>query len=221
VVSQSKRFILALDGPAGVGKSSVAERVARTLGFRYINSGNLYRAVTWAVLHNSSIDPLDEEELVSFVKKLSFTYENDALAIDGKAVNPFLHSDEVDEWVAQVSSYVPIRELVNDKLRYLSSGIEAVVEGRDISTVVFPEADVKIFLDASVETRARRRFSQGTSTLSLDEIRERIRKRDEIDATKKVGRMALSDDAIYLDTSYLTIDRVCEKVIETVRQKHK
>ncbi len=221
MVSQSKSFILALDGPAGVGKSSVAERVARSLGFRYINSGNLYRAVTWAVLNNSSIDPLDENELVSFAQKLSFSFDNDSLTIDGREVEQFLHSDEVDEWVAHVSSYVPIRVLVNDKLRDLCSGIEAVVEGRDISTVVFPDADVKIFLDASVETRARRRFGQGTSKLSLEEIRERIRRRDEIDATKKVGRMALSDDAIYIDTSYLTIDRVCEKVISTVRQKHK
>ncbi len=221
MVSQSKSFILALDGPAGVGKSSVAERVARSLGFRYINSGNLYRAVTWAVLNNSSIDPLDENELVSFAQKVSFSFDNDSLTIDGREVEQFLHSDEVDEWVAHVSSYVPIRVLVNDKLRDLCSGIEAVVEGRDISTVVFPDADVKIFLDASVETRARRRFGQGTSKLSLEEIRERIRRRDEIDATKKVGRMALSDDAIYIDTSYLTIDRVCEKVISTVRQKHK
>ena len=214
-------MIVALDGPAGVGKSSVARRVAEALHMKYINSGNLYRAVTWAVLQDGRVNPASEKQTVELAGRLEFSVEGGKLTVDGRDVEPYLHTDEVDEWVAQVSSYTPVRDIVNRELRDITADIDAVVEGRDITTVVFPDAEVKIFLDASVETRAQRRYSQGTSNLSLEEIRTRIRTRDEIDTNKKVGRMALADDAVYLDTSDLTIDRVCEKVIDTVTQKHK
>ncbi len=213
-------MIIALDGPAGVGKSSVAKRAAEALEIKYINSGNLYRAITWAVLQDGNIDPASEDNVVSYAEGLEFSIIGGELHVNGEAVENYLHTDSVDAHVAQVSSFVPIRELVTKELREITEGIDAVVEGRDISTVVFPDAEVKIFLDASVETRAQRRYSQGTSELSLEDIEESIRRRDEIDANKRIGRMALADDAVYIDTSYLTIDQVCEKVIETVKKKH-
>ena len=213
-------MIIALDGPAGVGKSSVAKKTAEALGIEYINSGNLYRAITWAVLREESVDPSSEEEVVPFAEGLEFSIEAGELHVNGESVENYLHTDSVDAHVAQVSSFVPVRYLVTRELREISTGIDAVVEGRDISTVVFPDAEVKIFLDASVETRAQRRYSQGTSELSLEDIEDSIRRRDEIDANKKIGRMALAADAVYIDTSDLTIDRVCEKVIDTVKKKH-
>ncbi|MFW6343801.1 MAG: (d)CMP kinase [Sediminispirochaetaceae bacterium] len=213
-------MIIALDGPAGVGKSSVAKRVAELLNIKYINSGNLYRAVTWAVLERPDVDISSEHEVTSLAQRLSFSLIDGQLCVDGKPVEEYLHTDRVDEKVAEVSSFPPVREIVNNELRGLTSDIDAVVEGRDISTVVFPDAEFKIFLDASVETRAERRYSQGTSDLGIEEIKERIRRRDGIDAHKKIGRMALARDAVYIDTSHLTIDQVCEKVIDTVKKEH-
>jgi len=213
-------MIVALDGPAGVGKSSVAKRIADELGIKYINSGNLYRAVTWAVLQRGDIDTGSESQVLSCAEGIDFSIDDGELHLDGTPVEDRLHTDEVDAHVAEISSFVRVRKLVNEKLREIGTEIDAVVEGRDISTVVFPDAEVKIFLDASVETRAQRRYSQGTSELGLEEIRDSIRRRDEIDAHKKVGRMAVADDACYIDTSVLTIDQVCEKVLDTVHKKY-
>jgi len=156
----------------------------------------------------------------AFELALTFRFElkPDGLYVNRQRVEEFLHTDAVDAWVAQVSSVSDIRTVVNRDLRQVASGLDSVVEGRDITTVVFPDAKVKIFLDASVETRAKRRYHQGISELSIEEIAERIRQRDQIDRTKAVGRLEVAEDAIYLDTSDLTIDQVCEKVIDKIRK---
>ena len=120
--------------------------------------------------------------------------------------------------MAQVSSIVHVRRVVNSHLRELASQTDSVVEGRDITTVVFPDAEIKIFLDASVETRAKRRYHQGTSNLSIREIAERIHARDRIDRNKIEGSLKIAPDALYLDTSDLTIDQVCEKVLDKIQK---
>lgn len=210
-------MIVAIDGPAGVGKSSIARRVAEETGFIYINSGNLYRAITFSVLKEYPEGPPDDDKkVVDIASRCNFEIIDHSLHLNGENVEAELHTDAVDAWVAQLSSIVKVREIVNRDLRRLAEKLNSVVEGRDITTVVFPDAKVKIFLDASVETRAKRRYHQGTSKLSVQEIAESIRKRDEVDRTKAVGRMEIADDAIYLDTSDLTIDQVCEKVISKI-----
>ena len=212
-------MIVAIDGPAGVGKSTIARQIAEQAGMYYINSGNLYRAITWQVLQDyPDGPPEDERKLIEVAQGCRFELRTDGLYVNSQRVEEYLHSDSVDAWVAQVSSISEIRTIVNRDLRQVASGLDSVVEGRDITTVVFPDAKVKIFLDASVETRAKRRYHQGVSELSIEEIADRIRQRDQIDRTKAVGRLEVADDAIYLDTSDLTIDQVCEKVIDKIRK---
>ncbi|HDQ13748.1 MAG TPA: (d)CMP kinase, partial [Sediminispirochaeta sp.] len=157
-----------------------------------------------------------EDQVVEVARSCVFELQDEKLLLNGRPVEEELHTDEVDRWVAQVSSLIPVREIVNRWLRQLALQRNSVVEGRDISTVVFPDAEVKIFLDASVETRAKRRYHQGTSSLSIEDIVDSIRRRDELDRKKAVGRLEIAEDAIYLDTSGLTIDQVCEKVVDKI-----
>ncbi|MBN2050069.1 MAG: (d)CMP kinase [Spirochaetales bacterium] len=210
-------MIIAIDGPAGSGKSSVARRVAQRAGFEYINSGNFYRAVTLAVL-SSSTDPKDSSAVISTAKTVDLAVIDGKLCLNGTAVDDLLHTDRVDAWVAAHSAIPAVRDVVNRYLKNLAAGRNVVVEGRDITTVVFPEADLRVFIDASVEVRAQRRYDQGISSLSLEEIQERIKERDEIDRTKPVGSLKLSEGVMYLDTSLLTIDEVCDKVMNKIRE---
>lgn len=212
-------MIVAIDGPAGVGKSSIARMVASRAGMNYINSGNLYRAITYVVLSRyPGGPPEDTDSIIDMARTCSFQLSGEHILVNGEDIDDRLHTDQVDAWVAQVSAIIPVRRIVNDKLRELAHQIDSVVEGRDITTVVFPDAEVKIFLDASVETRAKRRYHQGTSSLTVQEIADRIRARDELDRSKEEGSMKIAPDALYLDTSDLTIDQVCEKVLDKIHK---
>ncbi|RKX78498.1 MAG: (d)CMP kinase [Spirochaetes bacterium] len=213
-------MIVAIDGPAGVGKSTVAREIARKMGMFYLNSGNFYRAITWGVL-NAGIDPEDRNKIIDYAQNCTLSVEKNRVHLNGIDIEEYLHSDAVDEWVAEVSSIREIREIVNSNLKEIGKTTEVVAEGRDVTTVVFPDADVKVYLDASLEKRAERRFKQGTSFLSVDELISRIKKRDALDKNKPFGKLKIADDALYLDTSDLTIDEVCEKVITRIKETRK
>jgi cytidylate kinase len=209
--------VVAIDGPAGAGKSTIAKRLAEKTGFFYLNSGNFYRAITYAVLQQG-IDPNDSTNVIEAAKTGSITLKNDRIHFNRVDIEKQLHTDAVDAWVAEISAVVEVRAIVNDLLREIAKGRDIIAEGRDITTVVFPHAEVKVYLDASIETRAKRRFGQGVSSLSLEEIEENIRKRDTIDKNKPVGSLKISSEALYLDTSDLTIDAVCEKVLQKIQE---
>jgi len=155
--------------------------------------------------------------LVKAAETCSLEIKNNRLFLNDADVEDQLHTDSIDAHVAQVSAVVAVRHIVNDKLGSIGRSIDLVAEGRDMTTVVFPHAEVKIFLDASPEIRAKRREKQGTSTKSLEEIIASIKARDKIDRNKKEGSLIIADDAIYLDTSDLTIEEVCEKVTEKIK----
>jgi cytidylate kinase len=209
------KMIVAIDGPAGVGKSTIAQEIARRSSFFYISSGKFYRAVALYVLEHAC-SPEKAEEVLRLARGMDFRILDGKLHVGDRLVEPLIHTDKVDALVASVSSIPPLRDIINSALRKAVEGMDVVMEGRDISTVVFPDAEVKLFLDASVETRAMRRFRQGTSNLAYNEIEEAIRERDTIDREKPVGGLKVADDALYIDSSLLTIDEVCEKVLNEI-----
>ncbi len=210
-------MIVAIDGPAGSGKSSVAQRVAEALGFLYLNSGRLYRAVTYCVLRQVE-NPEDPASIVPMLPQCRIRLEGTRVYLGDERVDEQLHTDEVDAWVATHSAIPEVRSMVNEMLHQFAREHDSVVEGRDMTTVVFPDAEVKVYLDASLEARAQRRYNQGTSEKSLEEIRDSIRRRDELDEKKPGGRLERSDDAFYLDTSHLTMETVCDTVLRNIHR---
>ncbi len=212
-------MIVAIDGPAGSGKSAIARMVGENTGFTYINSGLFYRALTRKVL-DSGCDPSRREQVLPIVADTELRWRDGRLYLDGKPVPAAsLRTDEVDSHVAQLSSFPELRQLVNTALRSSARDQDSVVEGRDITTVVFPDAEVKIYLDASIEARAERRYKENTSGLSLDALKAAIAERDQRDRDKQQGSLQLSEDAVHLDTSDLTINTVYETVMEIIQSK--
>lgn len=211
-------MIIAIDGPAGSGKSTIARMLAEKLGFTYINSGNLYRAITFGALKNK-INTDNTDAVISYAKAANLKYMDGRLMLDELSVEDKLRTADVDAHVAQLSALVSIRHIVNDHIRKLAANMDAVVEGRDIGTVVFPDAELQIYLDASVEARAKRRFDEKLSGSSLEEIMRNIEMRDEIDRNKEEGSLKISDKAFYIDSSDLTIAQVYDIVFEKIHQQ--
>ena len=202
-------MVVAIDGPAGTGKSTVAHKIASELGLVYLNSGSFYRAITLALLNNGiNID--DKDKVLSFAREQKLDYIDGRLILNGVDVEDELHKDAVDANVSAVSSIVELRHLVNERMREIVKSLNIICEGRDMTTVVFPNAEHKFFLDANIDVQAKRRFEQGVSSLSLEEIKMSIIKRDEMDRNKAEGSLKKAEDAIYIDTSDLTIMQVCE-----------
>lgn len=206
-------MVVAIDGPAGTGKSTVAHQVAKDLGLVYLNSGSFYRALTLSVIE-AGISPDDADAVLEHAKKQKLDYVNARLILNGVDVDDQLHQDKVDSAVSKVSSIVELRHLVNARMREIVQDLSIICEGRDMTTVVFPNAEHKFFLDASIDVQAKRRFDQGVSDLTLEEIKAAIIKRDEMDRKKAEGSLKKSADSFYIDTSDLTISQVCE-IIES------
>jgi len=217
-------MVIAIDGPAGTGKSTIAMMLAENLKgedgkpFTYINSGNLYRAITLGCIRKG-IDPSNQEKVLEYAKSAPLDYREGRLYLGDEMVEDLLHSDEVDRCVSPLSAIVPVRHVVNDLVRKIASGLNAVVEGRDMTTVVFPNAEYRFYLDASIEERAKRRFEQGVSKLSLDEIKKAIAERDSIDRNKTEGSLFVGEGVIYLDTSLLTLCQVYETLLDRLQPR--
>jgi cytidylate kinase len=206
-----------IDGPAGVGKSSVSARVAARTGFLYLNSGSFYRAISRAVL-DSGRSPEDKAVVLEIASRCRFELRDGELLLGGAPVGD-LQNDLIDHW-SPVHSRIPeLRRVVNRELRRIAEGRDTIVEGRDMGTVVFPDAELKIYLDADLEARTDRRFRQGVSGLSRQEVRQGIAARDQLDRSKPVGRLARAADALYIDTSDLTIEQVCDRVVREIRTR--
>lgn len=209
-------MIIAIDGPAGTGKSTIAKMIADQLNITFLNSGGFYRTLTLAVL-DAGIDYKDEAATLEFCKKQKIEYTKEShFILNGTDVTSHLHDDRVTANASQVSSIVEIRHLVNDLMREITKSLSIICEGRDMTTVVFPMAEYKIYLDASADVRAQRRFDQGVSDMTFEEIKESIIKRDEMDKNKKEGSLKIAPDALYIDTSNLTIDNVCAIILKQI-----
>lgn len=219
-------MIIAIDGPAGSGKSTIARLIAFKLDFMFMNTGSFYRGVTLALLRSlggksdgsgATAPNLDDEAaIVAFARTVPLDYREGHLFIGDEDVDKYLRTDAVESVVAPLSAIVEVRHIVNEKIRAVAKNANVICEGRDMTTVVFPDAECKVYLDASAEARARRRFDQGTSNLSLAEIEASIAARDEIDRNKKEGSLKIAPDATYIDTSHLTIEQVCDMIISKI-----
>lgn len=210
-------MVVAIDGPAGVGKSSIARFVSEKFSFFNLNSGSFYRAIALGVL-DSGIDPTDDAAVIDFAGRASLDLVDGRLHLDGVDVEGRLRTDQVDRWSSPVSAIVPVRHIVNNHLRRVAEAVDLVAEGRDMTTVVFPDAEVKIFLDADAGVRARRRFDQGTSSLSVEELERTIRERDHRDRNKKEGSLKVAPGATVIDTSALTLNEVFDIVTRIIRE---
>jgi small subunit ribosomal protein S1 len=208
-------MVVAIDGPAGAGKSTVARLVASRHGLTYVNSGNLYRAITFEADRRGVGD--NPQDVVDMARSLRLVVEGDRVILDGEDLTPGLRTDAVEARIATISRIPDLREVVNGILRDISKVQDIIVEGRDMTTVVFPQAEVKVYLDASIDSRAQRRFDQGTSGQSREELARSISARDNSDMSRQVGQLKIAPDALYLDSTGLTIEQVCATVAQSIQ----
>ena len=216
-------MIVAVDGPAGSGKGTVTKRIEKELGFLNLDTGATYRCVALQTL-KENVDLKDEEKIIKIANdidiKIDNTGDKDIVLLNGEDVSRDIRTKEVTSIVSQISSIIPVREKMVEVQRSLAIGKNVIVEGRDICTVVFPNADVKIYLDASEEVRAKRRFEENKQNgidTTYEEVLENVKMRDYNDMHKKVGALKRADDAIVVDSSNLTIDEVVEKIKDIIK----
>ena len=207
-------MIVAIDGPAGSGKSTVASTLARRLGFRYLDTGAMYRALTW-IARRDGADLTDGAVLAELAVAHPVSFGQDGLVeMDGADVTVAIRDAEIDRLVPAVARHVQVREVMRERQRALAVGGDSVIEGRDIGTVVAPDADVKVFLLADVGGRAHRR-TQVRPGVSAETLAEDLRSRDERDAVNTRP----AEDAVILDTTTLSVDEVVERIAELVEAR--
>lgn len=210
--------IVAIDGPAGSGKGTVANILAKECNLMYIDTGAMYRAIAYSTLQNNiSID--EEEKIVKLASNSKIDFIDGKTYLNSIDVSKEIRTMEVTKIVSPISSIVKLREILVDMQRKLAGDNDVIMEGRDITTVVFPNATYKFYLDADVEERAKRRYKEniekGINT-TYEEILDNIKKRDYNDMHKEVGSLTRVDDAIYIDSTNMTIDEVVNKMKEVI-----
>lgn len=214
-------MIVAIDGPAGSGKGTITKLVAEKLNLIYIDSGATYRCVALACLRNN-ISLEEKDKIIELTKTLDIEFnEHQQTFLNGEDVSKLIRTNEVTNIVSQVSSIVEVREILVDLQRKMSIGKNVIMEGRDITTVVFPNADYKFYLDASVEERARRRYLQNKELgieSNMEEIIKNIEFRDYNDMHKPVGALMRTDDQIYIDSTNMTIEEVVNTIINNIQK---
>lgn len=215
-----KPLIVAIDGPSGAGKGTIARAVAERLGYRHIDTGAMYRALAWKALHEG-IDVEDEAAIAELAARARFEVGDGQIRVDGHDVATAIRTPEMDTAAAIVARQPAVRAALIARQRTLGQPGGVVMEGRDIGTVVFPAADVKIFLDASPEERARRRASDpahaaGRGTAAIQDVASALAERDRIDRTRATSPLTQAPDAVVIDTTGLAVDDVVERVLEVV-----
>jgi cytidylate kinase len=221
--------IIAIDGPAGSGKSTVAKRVAQMLGFHYLDTGAMYRCIAWYALeHGIDLDDAATLEKVTREQTIAFAHQPGSplasgVSIAGVDVTAAIRTPQIDKAVSPVSALPAVREALVKQQRAIASAEDIVMEGRDIGTVVFPHAELKVFLTASAEERARRRAAQnserGYGEMDVSAILEAIIARDKADSTRAVSPLKPADDAVMLDTTDMSIDQVCAAIARLAEER--
>jgi len=218
-------FIVGIDGPAGTGKSTLTKLISKELDLINIDTGATYRCVALKAIKNN-IKLEEKDKIINLLDDIKIEFKNaedkQMVFLDDEDVTERIRQNDVNSIVSPISSIKEVRFKLVDLQRKLAEGKNVIMEGRDITTYVFPNADVKIYLDASMEERAKRRYKEnlekGIET-SYEEVYENIRARDENDKAKEVGALKIADDAVIIDTTPLTIEEVKDKIIKIIKRK--
>ncbi len=219
------KIVVAVDGPAGAGKSSISKIVAKKLGYLYIDTGAMYRSVTWAVLHNH-IDVNNQKAVEALLPELDLTMEasDDSckVFIAGQDVTDFIRTPQVNNAVSIVASYKGVRQYLVERQRLMAEAGGVILDGRDIGSVVLPNADLKIYLTASVEARAMRRYLEVKGTVNeqtLEDIKDSVMQRDDMDKNRKESPLIQVEDAVLVDSSEMTFDETVEYILHLVQER--
>jgi cytidylate kinase len=218
----SRRLIIAIDGPSGAGKGTVARTIASRLNYRHIDTGAMYRALAWKA-RADGIDLADEAAVAALGERADFDLEDGRTAIDGHDVRAAIRTPEIDKAATTVARHPAVRRVLVERQRAFGAGRGVVMEGRDIGTVVFPDAEVKIYLDASPEERARRRAADPAHASSqgsqLSEVATALAERDKSDSTRAVSPLSVAPDSTVIDTTGVPIEGVIEQVLKVVAER--
>lgn len=215
----SKKITIAIDGPAGAGKSTIAKILGEKLNLIYINTGAMYRAVTLKALENS-IEPTEIEKLNDLIDSMDITFVNDELILNSVNINKLLTTPEISNTVSKYASVKEVRVKLVEIMRRMSEKFNVIMDGRDIGTVVLKDANYKFFLTASAKERAERRYKELMEKdieVDYDNILEEIIKRDYLDSTREVDPLKKAEDAIEIDTTGLNIDKVVEVISNYIK----
>ena len=219
------KIAVAVDGPAGAGKSSISKIVAKKLGYLYIDTGAMYRSVTWTVLHNH-IDVNNQKAVEALLPELDLTMEasDDSckVFIAGQDVTDFIRTPQVNNAVSIVASYKGVRQYLVERQRLMAEAGGVILDGRDIGSVVLPNAELKIYLTASVEARAMRRYLEVKGTVNeqpLEDIKDSVMQRDDMDKNRKESPLIQVEDAVLVDSSEMTFDETVEHILHLVQER--
>ena len=224
-IMNTHKIAVAVDGPAGAGKSSISKIVAKKLGYLYIDTGAMYRSVTWAVLHNH-IDVNNQTAVEALLPELDLTMEasDDSckVFIAGQDVTDFIRTPQVNNAVSIVASYKGVRQYLVERQRLMAEAGGVILDGRDIGSVVLPNAELKIYLTASVEARAMRRYLEVKGTVNeqtLEDIKDSVMQRDDMNKNRKESPLIQVEDAVLVDSSEMTFDETVEHILHLVQER--
>lgn len=217
---RNRKYAIAIDGPAGAGKSTVAKKIAKILNLEYIDTGAMYRALTLKVIRENK-DPQNSEQVIEILKDTHIEFNDNHIYLDGEIVDKDIRENNINKNVSYIAIIKEVREKMVLLQQEMARTKSVIMDGRDISTVVLTDAEYKFFVTASTKERARRRYNEliqnGQQDITLEQIIKEIEKRDYIDSNREVAPLKMSEDAILINTDDLSIDEVVSKIIDIVQ----